>query len=150
MTSFYLFRSTHPEAFCKKNVPKNFAKFTENTYVGRQTSNFIKKNLKHSWFPVNFAKFLRRPILKSIEEQLLVPLTGQCPNLFAYYPLWTLRRKLYFLCSRKWERWCDPKWPQYLNYLVESRPHILSKRNICEKRSNKNPVKHLKWSFLRK
>ena len=93
MTSFYLFRSTHPEVFCKKNFLKNFAKFTENTYVGRQTSNFIKKNLKHSWFPVNFAKFLRRPILKSIEEQLLLPLTGQCPNLFAYYLLWTLHRK---------------------------------------------------------
>ena len=29
--------------------------------AGVQDCNFIKKSLKHRWFPVNFAKFLRTP-----------------------------------------------------------------------------------------
>ena len=33
---------------------------------------FIKKELQHSCFPVNFAKFLRAPILKNICERLVL------------------------------------------------------------------------------
>ena len=34
--------------------------------------NFIKIRLQHRCFPVNFAKFLRTPILKNICERLLL------------------------------------------------------------------------------
>ena len=36
------------------------------------TCNFIRKRLQHRRFPVNFAKFLKTPILKSICERLLL------------------------------------------------------------------------------
>ena len=37
-----------------------------------QASDFIKKRLQHSCFPMKFAKFLRTPILKNISERLLL------------------------------------------------------------------------------
>ena len=55
-----MFKSSHPEVFCEKNVLGNFAKF-----IGKhlcQSLFFItllKKILWHKCFPVNFAKFLR-------------------------------------------------------------------------------------------
>ena len=36
--------------------------------------NFIRKRLQHRCFPVNIAKFLRKPILKNICERLLLHL----------------------------------------------------------------------------
>ena len=45
-----------------------------------QASNFIKKRLQHSCFPMKFAKFLRTRILKNISERLL--LEGQFSLLF--------------------------------------------------------------------
>ena len=62
-------RSSRPEVFYKKSVLRNFAKFTEkhlcqslffNTVWVRRSTLF-KKRLWHSCFPVNFAKFLRKP-----------------------------------------------------------------------------------------
>ena len=53
-----LSRSSRPEVFCKKGVLRNFAKFT-----GKQLcqSLFFNKvaGLRHRYFPVKFAKFLR-------------------------------------------------------------------------------------------
>ena len=37
-----------------------------NKVTGPQACNFTKKRLQHSCFPVNLAKFLRTPILKSV------------------------------------------------------------------------------------
>ena len=71
-------RSSHPRCFIKKGVLKNFAKFTRkflcpslfyNKIAGLAT--LLKKRLWHS-FPVNFAKFLRIPILENICERLLL------------------------------------------------------------------------------
>ena len=65
-------RSSHPEIFCKKGVLKNFAKFTGkhlcqclvfNTVAGLRPATSLKKRLWHTYFPVNFAKFLRTPFL---------------------------------------------------------------------------------------
>ena len=60
------------QVFNKKVVLKNFAIFAEkylrwslflNKNVGLQSWNFIKKRLKHKFFPVNISKFLRTAFL---------------------------------------------------------------------------------------
>ena len=59
-----LLRSSRPEEFCKKDVLRNFAKFTgkrlcQNLFFNKLAAyNFIKKRLWHRCFPANFAKFL--------------------------------------------------------------------------------------------
>ena len=66
---FFLFRRSRPEVFYKKNVLRNFAKFTGkhlrqslyfNKVAGRLPTLF-KKWLWHRCFPVHFAKFLATP-----------------------------------------------------------------------------------------
>ena len=57
------YRNSRPEVFCKKGVPKNFAKFT-GKYLWQspffnKVATLLKKRLCHRCFPVNFAKFLR-------------------------------------------------------------------------------------------
>ena len=72
--SWHLVRSSHPEVLCRKGVPRNFAKFTGNTCTRFSFFNkvaglrpkackFIKKRLWHRYFHVNFAKFLRTPLV---------------------------------------------------------------------------------------
>ena len=67
------------QVFYKKVVLKNFAIFTEkhlrwslflNKNTVLQTWNFFKKRLQHKFFPVNIAKFLRKPVLENICERL--------------------------------------------------------------------------------
>ena len=67
------------QVFYKKVVLKNFAIFTEkhlrwslflNKNTVLQTWNFFKKRLQHRFFPVNIAKFLRKPVLENICERL--------------------------------------------------------------------------------
>ena len=55
-------RSSHRKCFMKKAVLKNFAIFTGKF----QAYNFSEKRLQHECFPLNIAKFLRTPILKTI------------------------------------------------------------------------------------
>ena len=57
------FQKQPSEMFCKK------VKFCK-------ACGFIKKGLQHRFFPVKFAKFLRRPTLKNICERLLLPFLG--------------------------------------------------------------------------
>ena len=54
-------RSSHPEVFCKKSVPRYFAKFTGIHWL--RPATFLKKRLWHRCFSVTFAKFLRTPFL---------------------------------------------------------------------------------------
>ena len=65
--SFKIFRSSHPEVFCKKGVVKNFAKFTGkhlcwslflNKVTGFKTATLLKERIQHKCFPVNFSKLL--------------------------------------------------------------------------------------------
>ena len=53
---------SRPEVFCKKDVLKNFAKLTGKHL---RSETLLKKKLWHSCFPVNFAKFLRTPLLQN-------------------------------------------------------------------------------------
>ena len=67
----FMFRSSQRKCqrrcSVKKAVFKKFANFTD-----LQAFNFIKKRLQHRCFPVKFAKFLRRPILKNSCERMLL------------------------------------------------------------------------------
>ena len=66
-----LFRSSCPEIFCIKGVPRNFTKFT-----GKQLcqSLFFNKvaRLWYRCFPVNFAKLLRTPFFTEHLRWLLL------------------------------------------------------------------------------
>ena len=62
-------------------IPKKFHNILRKTPVletlfnkiaGLQACNFIKKRLQYKCFCMNIAKFLRRPILKSICERLFL------------------------------------------------------------------------------
>ena len=65
----YLYlRSSGPEVFFKKDVLRNFSKFTGqhlchslffNKVAGLRPATLLKKRLRHRYFPVNFEKFLR-------------------------------------------------------------------------------------------
>ena len=76
-----LYRSSHPEVFCKKGVLKNFAKFTGkntcsrvffNKIGGLRPVTLLKKRLWHKCFLVNFAKFLRTPVFTKHLRWLLL------------------------------------------------------------------------------
>ena len=63
-------RSSRPEVLCKKDVLRNFTKFTGkhlrqslvyNKVADLRSVTLLKKRLWHRCFPVNFVKFLRTP-----------------------------------------------------------------------------------------
>ena len=70
-------RSSGPEVFCKKGVLKNFTKFHKtpvpeslfNRVAGLKSVNLLKR-LRHEWFPVNSAKYLRTPFLQNTSGRL--------------------------------------------------------------------------------
>ena len=66
-------RSSSPEVFCRKGVPKNFEKFTGkylrqslffNKFAGLRPATLLKKRLWHRCFLVFFVKFLRTSFFK--------------------------------------------------------------------------------------
>ena len=68
------FRSSRPEVFCKKDVLRNFAKFTGkhlcqslffNKVAGLRPATLLKKRLWQRCFPMNFLRFLRTPLLQN-------------------------------------------------------------------------------------
>ena len=65
------FRSSHQRSSMKKGVLRNFAKFT-GKYLCQ--SLFFNKvaGLRYGCFPVNFAKFLRPPLLENSCGRLLL------------------------------------------------------------------------------
>ena len=73
-------RSSHRTCSVRKGVLRNFAKFTGkhlcqslffNKNAGR-TATLLKKSPWHRCFPVNFAKFLRKPYLQNTSGRLLL------------------------------------------------------------------------------
>ena len=70
-----------PEVFYKKDVLKNFAKFTGNQLrqslffnrvAGPRPSTLFKTRLSHRFFPVDLAESLRTPFLQINSGQLLL------------------------------------------------------------------------------
>ena len=76
--------------FCKKSVPRNFAKVTGKhlcqslffNKVEGAACNFIKKRLRHRCFPVKFVKFLRAP---SLTEHVLWLFLANCLNKLVFF-----------------------------------------------------------------
>ena len=75
------FRSSHRRCHIKKCAEEFHKSIRQHLWrslfykvAGLQACNFIIKRRQHRCFPMNFAKFLRTPILKNISEKLLLSL----------------------------------------------------------------------------
>ena len=80
-----IIRSSHRRCSVKKGVLRNFAKFTGkhlcqtlffNNIAGLRPAALLEKRLWHRCFAVNFAKFLRTPILQNTSGRLLQLIHG--------------------------------------------------------------------------
>ena len=72
-------RRSRPEVFCKKGVLRNFTKFTgkhlcQSLFFNKVTGLGLKKRFWHRCFPVDFAKFLRIPLVQNFYGRLLLKL----------------------------------------------------------------------------
>ena len=74
LRGFWKHRSSH-RRFSLKIRKIHMKNTCARVFLLRNTKVLFKTRLQHRWFPVNFAKFLRTPILKKICERLLLPLT---------------------------------------------------------------------------
>ena len=79
------FRSSNWRCSVKKGVPRNFTKFTgkhlcQSLFFDKvadlKPAALLKKTLWYSYFPVNFAKFLRTPFLQNTSGRLLTKVCG--------------------------------------------------------------------------
>ena len=89
------FRSSHRGRSVRKDVLRNFAKFTRkhlcrslffNKVAGLRQLFLLKERLLHRCFPVNFAKFLRKPFLQNTSGPLFL-LFGPLCFIFPVYSL---------------------------------------------------------------
>ena len=88
-------RSSHRRCSVKIGAPRNFANSPENTCVrvsffnevaGLRPAASLKKKLWHRCFPVNFAKFLRTPVLQNTNVDYLITSFDQASNaLFEWF-----------------------------------------------------------------
>ena len=63
-TNWSIYRNSRLEVFYKKSVPRNFTKFTgKHLCQSLRPAILLKKRLWLRCFPVNCAKFLRKPFL---------------------------------------------------------------------------------------
>ena len=90
-------RSSCREVFYRKGVLRTLAKFTGKHLCQRLVfnkfadCNLLKKSLWHRCFPVNFAKFLRTPILQNSSGGCFCKLQVNDKNSFTHTPSCTLR-----------------------------------------------------------
>ena len=75
-------RSSRPELFCKKGVPRH--------------ATLLKKSLWHRCFPVNFQKFLRTPFLQNTSGRLLLN-----DNIKRYSKKWMLSLMMCWIVTLK-------------------------------------------------
>ena len=96
-------KSSRPEVLCKKDVLRNFSKFTEKhlfqsllfNKVAGQPRTLLKKRLWHRCFPVNFAKFSKTAFLTEHLRWLLLNLVWPGSELLVR-PVVTLTFLSYF------------------------------------------------------
>ena len=86
-------RSSSLEVFCKKGVPRNFAKFTWkhlrqslffNKVANLRPATLLKNRLWHRCFPVNFTKFLRTPFFTEHLRWLLLILDIRAMSIWSH------------------------------------------------------------------
>ena len=86
----YSVRSSHRECSVRKDVHRNFAKFTGkhlcqsiflNKVAGLRPATLFKKTIWLRCFLVKFAKFLRTPFLQHISGRLLLTVDYGCVSL---------------------------------------------------------------------
>ena len=91
-------RSSHRRCSVGKDVLRNFAKFTGkhlcqslffNKVVDLRPATLLKTRLWHRCFPVNVAKFLRRPFLQNTSRRLLL-ICERCFCTLWLHELWNL------------------------------------------------------------
>ena len=94
-------RSSHRRCSVRKGLFRNFAKFTGKhlcqslffkKIAGLRPAILFKKRLWHRCFPVNFAKFLRTPLLRNNSGRLLLTLSNIYNGFFnknvnSYFPI---------------------------------------------------------------
>ena len=104
--SYPISRSSHRRCSIGKGVLRNFTKFTVkhlcqslffNKVAGLRSATLLKKSLWHRRFPVNFAKFLRKPFLIEHGSCLwnLWNILWSNSRLQLYVPLARIKNKLY-------------------------------------------------------
>ena len=123
------FWSSCPERFCRKNVLRNFAKFTGKRLYQRLSFKkfagqlYLKKSLWHSCFPENFAKFLRTPFLQNTSGGC-IEIFFRSNTLFSKYMGWraaALQNRTTLLISYKnLRKFLVPS----INLLLESRMEL--------------------------
>ena len=95
------YRNSCPDVFCKKDVLKNFPKFTGKQHLcqsfffaGPRAATLFKRKLWRRCFPVNFATFLRAPFSIAQLRWLLLEIIKK------YEELWSKIRDLISLITR--------------------------------------------------
>ena len=93
------YRSSHQRCSVRKDVLRNFAKFTRKhlcqSLFFHKVATLLKKILWHRCFPVNFAKFLRTPFLQNTSGRLLLFIVTQ-RRLFATVMLLRSLKQVYW------------------------------------------------------
>ena len=111
-------KSSHRRCSIKKVVLKNFAKFTEkhlyqslffNEVAGLRQATLKKKRHWHRCFPVNFAKFSRKPFLQNISRRLLL-------SRIDHFEEKLLKR------DKKCQLLCCSNYIQYLQFIMTQNP----------------------------
>ena len=74
---FWQVQKQPPEMFCKKRCSEKLRKIHRKTDL--RPATLLKQKLWLTWFPVNFAKFLRTTFLQNTSERLLLQLAGISP-----------------------------------------------------------------------
>ena len=107
------------ELFCQKGVLKNFAKFTGkhlyqslffNKVVGLRPAALLKRRLWRRCFPVNFAKFLKTPLVAASSKYCSLSIldfwhSNHKPDMELKHLYLLSKKQLFF----NWSLCCFPK-----------------------------------------
>ena len=129
-------RSSHRRCSVIKGVLRNFVKFTQKHLcrvsfwiikLQAEACNLLKKRVWHTCFPVNFAKFLRKPFLQNTSGRLL---------------LWLLKL---FICSC---HLVTDRWASYIYFILSNTFFMFFYvRKHCDKWQFENWVSFLSLKF---
>ena len=76
-----------PWRFCNAHMKTPVLEFLFNKYAGLKTWNFNKNRLRHRYFPVELAKFLRTPFFTEHIQWLLLEISQEL-SLYCIWEQW--------------------------------------------------------------